>query len=57
MLPGGDLFEREERFFDLVESRDENMVQEWTRSLCCPVIRVDGRRPVEENVDAIMERL
>ncbi len=57
MLPGGDLHEKEERFFDLVESRDESMVEEWILSLRCPVIRVDGRRPVGANVDYIMERL
>ena len=55
MLSGGDLHEQEERFFALVESRAENMVEEWVRSLSCPVIRIDGRKPIEENVNFIME--
>ena len=42
MLPGGDLFEQEEKFFRFVESRNENTVDEWIKSLKCPVIRIDG---------------
>lgn len=57
MLPGGDLYEQEENFFDLVKSRSENMVEEWVQSLSCPVIRVDGTKPVEENIRFIMERI
>lgn len=29
MLFGGDLFEQEEKFFRLVESRNEDAVEEW----------------------------
>lgn len=57
MLPGGDLYEREKAFFNLVRSRAENTVEEWVRSLDCPVIRVDGTKPVEENVKLIAERI
>lgn len=57
MLPGGDLHEREERFFDLVRSRAEDTVEEWVKSLECPVIRVDGTKPVEENVNFILKRV
>lgn len=55
MLPGGDLYEQEEKFFDLVKSRAENTVEEWVQSLSCPVIRVDGTKPIEENVKFIIE--
>ncbi len=57
MLPGGDLYEQEEEFFDLVRSRAENTVEEWAQSLSCPVIRVDGTKPVNENVKLIIERI
>ena len=33
MLPGGDLHEREEAFFDMVGSRTEYYVEEWIQSL------------------------
>lgn len=53
MLPGGDLHEQEEKFFHLAASRAENAVEEWIGRLDCPVIRIDGTKPVEENVDRI----
>ena len=57
MLPGGDLYEQEEEFFALVQSREADTVEEWVRSLSCPVIRVDGTKPVEANVRFIIERV
>ena len=53
MLPGGDLYEKEEKFFDFVRSRKEDSVTEWAGTLCCPVIRVDGTMPVRENIKYI----
>lgn len=57
MLPGGDLYEQEKRFFDFVESRAENTVEEWIHCLKCPVIRIDGTKPIEENVDLIIKQI
>lgn len=57
MLTGGDLYEQEERFFDLVNSRPENTVEEWILSLKCPIIRIDGTKAIQENVDFIVEQL
>lgn len=57
ILPGGDLYESEKKFFDMVKSRTEDEVINWAQSLSCPVIRVDGMRPVEENVNFISERI
>lgn len=57
MLPSGDLYEQEENFFNLVKSRAENTVEEWVQTLDCPVIRVDGTKPIEENVKFIIERV
>lgn len=57
MLPGGDLYEQEEKFFDFARDRTENFVEEWIASLSCPVIRVDGTEPVEENIKLIMEQI
>ncbi len=57
MLRGGDLYEQEGKFFELVKSRPENTVEEWIQSLKCPIIRIDGTKPVEENVAFIIEQL
>lgn len=57
MLPGGDLYEAEEKFLSLVKSRAENTVEEWIRSLSCPIIRIDGTKPIEENIHFIIGQI
>ena len=57
MLKGGDLYEQEEAFFNLVNARPEHYVEEWVQSLHCPIIRIDGTKPIEENVIFIMEQI
>lgn len=57
MLSGGDLYEQEKYFFDLVKSRAENSVEEWTKSLNCPVIRIDGTKTIAENINFITEHI
>ena len=57
MLSGGDLYEQEKRFFDLVKSRAENMVEEWVQSLNCPIIRIDGTKSIEENINLIIKQI
>jgi len=57
MLPGGDLYEQEEAFFRMAEARKEEYVEKWIRTLDCPVIRVDGTKSVQENVDFIMREI
>ena len=53
-LPGGDLYERESAWFAKVESRPEDYVSKWLKSVDCPVARVDGTRAVEETVGLLM---
>lgn len=57
MLPGGDLYEQEERFFEFAGSRAENTVEKWVCAVNCPVIRIDGTKTIEENVDFIAGQL
>ncbi len=57
MLSGGDLYEQEQRFFDLVKSRAEDTVEKWVQSLNCPIIRIDGTKPIEENINLIIEQI
>lgn len=56
ILLGGDLHEQEEHFFNFVKSRSENTVEEWIQCLNCPIIRIDGTKPVEENVNLIIKQ-
>jgi adenylate kinase family enzyme len=57
MLHGGDLYEREQRFLDMVRQRPENEVLESLRSLNIPIIQLDGTLPIETNVQAAVKLL
>lgn len=57
MLPGGDLYEKEEQFFDMVEKRPEEYTTRWLETVDMPIIRVDGTKAIEDNVVKIKEEL
>ena len=57
MLKGGDLYESQEAFFNLINARPEHYVEEWVQSLNCPVIRIDGTKPIGENLAFIMGQI
>ena len=55
MLSGGELYESEQRFFDIVAARPEDYATRWLQGLDIPVLRVDGTRPVGENIVIITD--
>lgn len=57
MLSGGDLYEAEEQFFQKAALRTDTYVEDWLQSLNCPVIRVDGTKPIAENVSYLVSKL
>ena len=57
MLKGGDLYESQESFFNMINGRPEHYVEEWVQALNCPVIRVDGTKPIWENIIFITEQI
>lgn len=57
MLLGGDLYNQEEAFFQMVESRQGNYVENWLQTVKCPIIRVDGTKPIDENVEYIINSI
>lgn len=52
-MPGGDLYEREKWFFDHISARPEDYAERWLEAVDVPVLRVDGTRPVGENIERI----
>lgn len=54
MLPNGDLYEKEMRFFDMVARRSEQDVEDWLKLLHIPVIRVDGTKSIDCNTKIIV---
>ena len=57
ILPGGDLYDKESKWFSLTDSRPETYVTDWLDTVDCPVIRIDGTLSVEENVDYLVSVL
>ena len=57
ILPGGDLYDKESNWFSLTDNRPETYVTDWLETVDCPVIRIDGTQPVEENVDYLVSML
>ena len=57
ILPGGDLYDKERKWFSLTDSRPETYVTDWLDTVDCPVIRIDGTLSVEENVDYLVSVL
>lgn len=55
MLPGGDLYESEKRFYDIIAARPEDYAERWLNEVDIPVLHVDGTKPVGENVALIYE--
>ena len=54
---GGDYYEQVKSFHDFCASRDENLVNDWLSTICCPIIKVDGTLPICDNVNLIAKML
>ena len=54
---GGDYYEQIKSFHNFCASRDDNLVNDWLSTLCCPIVRVDGILPISDNVNLIAEKL
>ena len=52
---GGDMYEQEQKFFRFVAGRSLDKVEAWVQSMTCPVWRVDGSLPIEENTRRIVD--
>ena len=57
ILPGGDLYERETAWFALTDSRPEDYTERWLETVHCPIIRIDGTLPLEENLARLVSIL
>ena len=57
VLPGGDLYDKETTWFLLTDSRPEDYTTKWLETVNCPVIRIDGTLPVQQNVDYLISAL
>ena len=57
VLLGGDMYEQEESFFAYAEKRTPEKIEKWLKTLSCRVIRLDGTKPIQENIELIKSLL
>lgn len=57
ILPGGDLYEAEERFFAMAAAKAPEEVRARAEALGCPVMELDSDRPAEELAEEIIGKL
>ena len=54
VLPGGDMYEQQLKFRNMVLARQERVVEESAKRLKCPVVVLDGTVSVADNLNRIM---
>lgn len=57
MLEGGDLYEKEKGFFDMIEKRSDKTVTDWLDTIDIPIITVDGTQDTKDIVAEIISKL
>ncbi len=50
---GGDMYETEMKFLEFVKARSIDTVTNWSETLECPVIKLDGTKTIDSNVKLI----
>jgi len=55
ILMGGDLHSQEEAFFQMVDCRGDDYIANWLQKVRSPIIRVDGTKTIEDNVEYIIQ--
>ena len=57
MLENGDLYEREQRFFDMVSSRNDRYTLDWLESTDISVIYINGTADISVNAETVIKAL
>lgn len=56
MENGGDMYEQEQEFLELVRTRNLSIIDGWVKTLACPILHLDGTKAISENIQLIIER-
>lgn len=57
VLAGGDMYEQQLEFRNVVANRDSKAVEESAKKLSCPIFVIEGTLPVEKNIEKIIDYL
>ena len=55
VLVGGDMYKQEQGFLEFVRTRNLSIIDEWTKTLTCPILHLDGTKAVSENIQLIID--
>jgi len=53
VLPGGDMYKKQNEFHEFVKTRTTEKIENWLKTISCKIIKLDGTKPVEYNVNKI----
>jgi len=53
VLFGGDMYEQEEKFFAFAQKRTPDKIEDWLNTVSRKVIRLDGTKSIQENVEFV----
>ena len=57
ILKNGDLYERENRFFNKIYDKSELEIINWFKKLGCNKLEIDGLKSTEDNIQIILSEL
>lgn len=57
VLTGGDMYEQRQKFTEFAASRSLTPIEQWAKTLACPVIRIDGTEDWRTNAAFIAKQL
>lgn len=57
VLAGGDMYEQQKEFREIIGNRSSEKVEESAARMYCKKVRLDGTKSIEENLSSIMSVL
>ena len=55
VLVCGDMYDQEQGFLEFVRTRNLSVIDEWSKTLACPILQLDGTKLISENIQLIIQ--
>ncbi len=52
----GDMYDQHLKFIDFVTSRSLSGIDQWSNTLKCPLLHIDGTKCISENIDFVIKK-
>ncbi len=57
VMPGGDMYEQQKEFRDIIASKSDQSVEESANKIQCRKVKLDGTKSIDHNVSVVMKVL